>query len=79
MAKIDKLGRIVIPKEYRKQLGIELEDEIDISLSDGAVRIRPRVINCCICGATLEAGAEVPLCYGCIDLVSKCRRSEKQA
>ncbi len=77
MAKIDKLGRIVIPKEYRKQLGIELEDEIDISLSDGAVTIRPRVVNCCVCGTRLDKVGIVPLCERCIDFVSACRSSVK--
>ncbi len=31
MAKIDNLGRLVIPKEYRKKLGIELGDDVDMS------------------------------------------------
>ena len=74
MAKVGKLGRIVIPKEYREKLGIELEGEIDISLSDGALTIKPKVINRCICQRKLGTDATIPLCDGCISFISKNRK-----
>jgi len=38
-AKISEGGRIVIPSEYRKQLGLEVGDEVMIGLVNGEVRI----------------------------------------
>ncbi|MBW4594005.1 MAG: AbrB/MazE/SpoVT family DNA-binding domain-containing protein [Brasilonema angustatum HA4187-MV1] len=37
--KISEGGRVVIPSEYRKQLGLEVGDEIMIQLVDGEMRI----------------------------------------
>lgn len=41
--KIDDLGRIVIPAEMRRVLGIQEGDELEITLSGDHVEIRPRV------------------------------------
>ena len=41
--KIDDLGRIVIPAEMRRVLGVEQGDELEISLEGETVMIRPRV------------------------------------
>ena len=35
--KIDELGRIVIPKEIRKQLGIKTGDELEIKVVNGQI------------------------------------------
>ena len=35
--KIDKLGRLVIPKEIRKELNIRKEDDIDIQFADNKI------------------------------------------
>ena len=37
--KISEGGRVVIPSEYRKQLGLEVGDEVIIQLVDGEMRI----------------------------------------
>ena len=38
--KIDKLGRIVIQKDFRVALGVDVESEIEIRLSDGELIIK---------------------------------------
>lgn len=40
--KVTQGGRIVIPAEMRKQLGIEIGEDVNLSISDGAVRISSR-------------------------------------
>jgi AbrB family looped-hinge helix DNA binding protein len=40
--KIDRHGRIVIPAEYRRALGLREGDEVSVQLDDGAVRILTR-------------------------------------
>ncbi len=37
--KISEGGRVIIPSEYRKQLGLEVGDEVMIQLVDGEMRI----------------------------------------
>jgi len=41
--KIDDLGRIVIPAEMRRVLGINEGDELEISLDGDHVAIKPRI------------------------------------
>jgi len=41
--KIDDLGRVVIPAEFRRVLGVEEGDELEISLEGDHVAIRPRL------------------------------------
>lgn len=42
-ARIAHGGRIVIPAEYRRILGLRKGDEITLTLVDGEVRLVPRV------------------------------------
>ncbi len=37
--KIDKLGRIVIPKDFRKALGVDVDSELIIRLKDGVITV----------------------------------------
>jgi len=41
-AKITEGGRVVIPAEYRRELGLEPGDEVIIRLEDGELRILTR-------------------------------------
>jgi AbrB family looped-hinge helix DNA binding protein len=41
--KIDDLGRVVIPAEFRRVLGVTEGDELEISLEADHVAIRPRL------------------------------------
>lgn len=43
--KLDLLGRIVIPKEMRERLDIELGDALDLSLNDNAIIINKHYEN----------------------------------
>ena len=38
--KIDKLGRIVIPKDFRKAMGVDIESEVEIRLINGELIIK---------------------------------------
>ncbi|HEY2931231.1 MAG TPA: AbrB/MazE/SpoVT family DNA-binding domain-containing protein [Acidobacteriota bacterium] len=39
MAKLEKGGRIVIPAEYRKALGLESEDEVTLIMEEDGLRL----------------------------------------
>ena len=67
----DKLGRVVIPMEFRKQLGIEFESKVLIFLSDGEIIIRPQKMRCVLCGEKIEKIKNLQLCDNCISRVKK--------
>nr|DAJ09143.1 MAG TPA: stage V sporulation protein T [Caudoviricetes sp.] len=53
--KVDELGRVVIPKELRKNLGIEEGDLIEISLKGHDVILRKASQKCCTaCGQVVD-------------------------
>ncbi len=39
---MDRVGRIVIPKGLRDQLGLQPDDELDASIDGHAIRLEPR-------------------------------------
>lgn len=57
--KIDDLGRIVIPKEWRKDMNLGLQDDVQMEYDDKAksVLIRKYTIDgeCCFCGNKIPA------------------------
>ena len=61
--KVDGLGRIVIPKELRKNLGIEEGDLIEISLKEHDVILRKVNQKYCDCGQLVDM--EDKFCRNC--------------
>jgi transcriptional pleiotropic regulator of transition state genes len=49
--KIDELGRIVLPSELRKVLGMQHGDELSISVDGDLVILEKRQDACVFCGA----------------------------
>lgn len=43
--KIDKLGRIVIPKDLRKKLDIKIGDNVDINILDNHIEIHKNKVT----------------------------------
>lgn len=50
--RVDRLGRIVIPKETRTTLGIEIRDSLEIFVSEDSILLRKYVPSCVFCGET---------------------------
>lgn len=48
--KIDELGRVVIPKEFRRSLKIKDGDKVDIYLKDGVISLERFGLKCVCCG-----------------------------
>lgn len=48
--KVDELGRIVIPMELRKSLGIAEKDALEIYVDGGQIILRKYVPGCVFCG-----------------------------
>lgn len=49
--RVDELGRIVIPKEMRKSLGIDQKDPIEIAIDGSNIILRKYENRCVFCGA----------------------------
>lgn len=49
--KIDNLGRIVIPRDFRKALDIKDWDELHLSLEGATVVIKKATDQCTFCGS----------------------------
>ena len=64
--KIDKLGRIVIPISYRKELNITTETDIIIECNKSIITISPSSSICKICEKSLDSDSSLPICKNCI-------------
>ncbi len=65
---VDELGRVVIPKEIRKTLNIEVKDSLDIFVEGNAIVMQKREKQCAVCGASeglLECDGK-HICTECI-------------
>lgn len=66
--RIDDLGRVVIPKEMRRTLGIKDGDALEIFTVEGGMCFKPYLVPCCICGErenTIKVGDKT-MCTKCV-------------
>lgn len=72
--KVDDLGRIVIPMELRRTLGIKVKDPIQIYVEGERIILQKHRDACVICGDTkapMVAVRERPVCETCVAEVRK--------
>lgn len=67
--KVDDLGRVVIPKELRTTLSIDVKDALEIFTEDDTIILRKYEPFCNICGSSngLRNYMSKNLCSVCID------------
>lgn len=65
--KVDELGRIVIPMELRRTLGIGEKDALEIFVSSEGIILRKYAPGCVLCGSTdvTDAIHNKPICCEC--------------
>jgi transcriptional pleiotropic regulator of transition state genes len=65
---VDDLGRIVIPMELRRTLGIHVKDPISISVDGERIILEKYRESCAICGSEEEIVVvkNRPVCVACI-------------
>ena len=71
--RVDELGRVVIPKEMRRQLNIEVKDPIEI-MSDGSSIILQKYENRCIFCGTVKPSIRYKdklVCKRCLRAINK--------
>jgi transcriptional pleiotropic regulator of transition state genes len=69
--RIDRLGRVVVPAELRKMMGIHESELLDFRFVDGHIEILRVVPECVLCGATEELTTvrDKHLCERCLKSV----------
>lgn len=72
--RVDDLGRIVIPMELRRTLGIKVKDPMAIFVEGDRIILTKHSDACAICGDTEAEKVDVKgraVCTGCIDAIRK--------
>lgn len=73
--RIDDLGRLVLPKEYRKELGVEAGGYFEIKEPENGqivlVKVESPEHSCIFCGSEKDLGVfyEKELCSDCINRI----------
>ncbi len=67
--RVDELGRIVLPIELRRTLGIEEKDGVEIFVDGDTIVLRKYQPGCVICGNvdSLAYIDNVPICQECAE------------
>jgi len=73
--RVDDLGRIVIPMELRRTLGINVKDPMSISVEGERVILEKFRDACMFCGSrdSIENVKDHPVCTSCIEDIKKKR------
>jgi transcriptional pleiotropic regulator of transition state genes len=66
---IDELGRIVIPIEIRKRLGLTEKDPVDITVKGETILLAKAQTVCVFCGSHEELTTHRgrPVCRSCVE------------
>ncbi len=79
--KVDELGRIVLPSELRKCLGIQIRDSLEIYVSGESIILKKYLPACVFCGeannTTIFKGKY--LCKDCLKALLKGQKNKKNS
>ena len=66
--RIDELGRIVLPVELRRSMGIEVRDSIEIFVEGDSIILKKYSQSCILCGSdkNLTLFREKNICASCL-------------
>ena len=69
--RIDHLGRIVVPVELRRMLGISAGDELEIAVKEGSITLTKSTLSCVFCGTEkdLRTYKDRQVCGDCAEAV----------
>lgn len=71
---IDNLGRVVIPIEWRKELGLKVKDSVEIIKNGNEIIIKKYEQSCYCCKEYKENLVEfkgIKICKSCLDKVNE--------
>ncbi|MBB6632790.1 transcriptional pleiotropic regulator of transition state genes [Cohnella thailandensis] len=75
--KVDELGRIVLPKELRRTMGINEKDPIEIFVHGETIVLRKYAPGCTFCGneADVQIHFNKPICSKCVQDIGRKARA----
>ena len=68
--KVDELGRIVLPKEFRNALKVDAGCDMNMELKEGSIVLTPAQHICALCGKIIPTKKN-KLCDDCIRMVKE--------
>ncbi|MFB5193162.1 AbrB/MazE/SpoVT family DNA-binding domain-containing protein [Alicyclobacillus fastidiosus] len=70
--KVDELGRVVVPIEHRRTLGIDIKDPLEIFTDGDKIILRKYQPGCVVCGETedVQNFKGKHICADCIHEIS---------
>lgn len=73
LCKIDKLGRIVVPKPLRTKFDLKIDDTIELFTDEESIILKKYRENCVFCGSDEELVAYhgKTVCKSCIAQLNK--------
>lgn len=69
--KIDELGRVVIPRDYREKLSLSAQTPLSMELVGDRIIIKKLSASCALCGKTIAEDAPIALCPVCLEKAKK--------
>jgi len=72
--RVDDLGRIVIPMELRRTLGIKVKDPMAIFVEGDRIILQKHKDACALCGETEGDMTDInerSVCAGCVSVIKK--------
>lgn len=71
--RIDELGRIVLPIEMRRSLGINIRDSVEIFVEGNKIILKKHEDKCIFCGSTKDISKlhGKSICENCMIEISK--------
>jgi transcriptional pleiotropic regulator of transition state genes len=69
--RIDQLGRVVVPAELRKMMGLHTGELVDFRFVDGHIELLRVERGCILCGATqiLTSVGDKEVCTACVERI----------
>lgn len=73
--RVDGMGRIVIPSEIRRSLGLQAGSLLDIAVEERRIVLWPQKRACVFCGALedLREYRQRLVCASCVEKISRLR------
>lgn len=71
--KVDNLGRITLPREMRRELGINIQDPVEMKVEGRQIVVNKHEERCAFCGDDTEliVFKEKKVCKNCLEELNK--------
>lgn len=64
--KVDELGRVVLPMEFRRELNVGVKCDMRMELKNGSIILTPNECICKGCGEVIPSKTKYGLCERCL-------------